>query len=222
MREACCNFENINDLDNAFDRARAEKEARAYLDTGAGKRIDRLLAHLKDRLGGPASVLDIGCGVGGAHFELLRAGLARQVVGVEASSGYVAAGQQIADELGMAGQVRYVQADFAQAPQEFEPADVVIMDRVVCCYPHLEPLLDPAAGRTQRYLVLSYPREVWWNRIFHLVVNGLRRIRKSDFFTYLHPHAEIERIARRNGLSAHYSDRFAEWQITVFARPQAS
>jgi 2-polyprenyl-3-methyl-5-hydroxy-6-metoxy-1,4-benzoquinol methylase len=213
-----CVPQDINDLDNTFDAKRAEKEARAYLQEGIGKRAEKLIAYLVDHCTKPMSVLDIGCGVGGAHYELLRRGKTRQVVGVEASSAYIEAAERIGDQLGLRDRVEHVQRDFAQSAEAFDPADVVILDRVICCYPHLEGLLDPAAGRANRYLALSYPREAWWVRAGIGLENAFRALRRQAFRTYLHPHADVMSIAGRNGMKPVHNDTEGSWQITVFER----
>jgi SAM-dependent methyltransferase len=218
MQDACCVPRNINDLENTFDQKRAEDEACAYLEKGSDKRIKKLLAYFEGQSIKPFTVLDIGGGVGGAHFELLKNGLALSVVGVDASPSYIASARQIADSLKLTERVQYIQMDFAQSPVSIESADIVILDRVICCYPHLESLLAPAARRATRYLALSYPREDWWVRVFYRLTNGIRRLSSSEFFTYIHSHADVHRIALQNGLSPVHATRSGEWQITIFER----
>ena len=220
MQDACCVPHNINDLENTFDQTRAENEARAYLEKGADKRIKKLLAYFEDQSIKPFTVLDIGGGVGGAHFELLKNGLALSVVGVDASFSYIESAKQIANTLKLTDRVQYIQMDFAQSPRSIESADIVILDRVICCYPHLENLLAPAATRATRYLALSYPREDWWVRFFHRLTNSIRRLQRSEFFTYIHSHADVYRIALQNGLSPVHATRSGDWQTTVFERKE--
>jgi len=69
MRDSCCVPHNTNDLENTFNRKRAESEARAYLEKGADKRIKKLLAYFESQSAKPFTVLDIGSGIGAAHFE---------------------------------------------------------------------------------------------------------------------------------------------------------
>ena len=220
MQSACCTPRSINNLENTFDRKRAEKEAHAYLEKGANKRIKKLLAYFQDQAANPFTVLDIGCGVGGAHFELLKNGLAHRVVGIEASSHYISSARQIADSLKFANRVHYVQMDFAQSSDVIEAADIVILDRVICCYPLLENLLAPAARRATRYLAVSYPREDWWVRIFYRFSNIIRRLRKSEFFTYVHSHANVHEVASQNRLFPIYATYSGDWQITIFERQE--
>jgi SAM-dependent methyltransferase len=115
------------------------------LERGANKRIKKLLVYFQGQSPNPFTVLDIGSGVGGAHFELLKNGM-------EASSSFIASARQIADSLKITYRVQYIQMDFAQSFHSIESADIVILDRVISGYPHLENLLAPAATRAGRYL----------------------------------------------------------------------
>jgi magnesium-protoporphyrin O-methyltransferase len=68
-----------------------------------------------------------------------------------------------------------------------EPADIVVLHRVVCCYPDHERLLGAAAGHTRRFLVFSYPPR---NRLSRLLVAGqnlLFRLLRKEFRTFAHP-----------------------------------
>ncbi|NJN99080.1 MAG: class I SAM-dependent methyltransferase, partial [Anaerolineales bacterium] len=78
----CCSPRNINNLDTFFDAAHARKEAQHYLKKGLDQRTRKLIAYVMTYVPEPISVLDIGCGAGGAHLELLRQGVAGHAVGV--------------------------------------------------------------------------------------------------------------------------------------------
>lgn len=219
MNCCCCPPGGINNLDKFFDPKIAQDDAQRYLKKGLDRRGQKLIARLLTSANRPLHVLDIGCGAGGVHHELLRRGVAGTVVGVDASSAYLAAAKANAASLHLSNAVIYVHQDFAQSPGEFAPADVVIMDRVICCYPHLSPLLSAAAQRAQRYLALSFPVEAWWLRWpFYLLDAGLTFFR-SKYHPYLHPQAQVISIAQSAGLSLVHRDRSWWWQIMVFARP---
>lgn len=213
----CCSPEEVNDLDNTFGAERAREDAERYLKKGLGKRGKKLIAYLRGQVEG-GSVLDIGCGAGGVHHELLKLGVAGAVVGVDASSAYLAAAGGNAAVLGVSGRVTYHQRDFAQFADEFEPADVVILDRVVCCYPHLDQLLGQAAHRAQRFLAISLPIDTWWIRPVFAVIDRVLTLFKSKYHPYLHPHSEVLSIANAAGLQPVYIDRSGLWRIFVFGR----
>ncbi len=220
MNCGCCGQQNVNDLDNMFGVKRANGDAKRYLKKGLDKRGQKLIAYLLDhRQERPFSVLYIGCGAGGLHHEMLRQGVAGQVAGVDAASAFLAAAQANAVQLNLSEAVTYTQRDFAQLPDDFEPADVVTMDRVICCYPYLQQLLGAAAQRANRYLVLSFPLDDWWIRIVYRVLNGLISLfRRDGFHSYVHPHTQVLEIAQAAGLQPVHHDRSGIWQIMVFAR----
>ena len=182
----CCEPPDLGDVEGVFNSERASGEAGAYLRHGLEARAERLIAYLVENCAGPLRVLEIGSGAGGVHYELLRRGLAASAVGVEASSAYIDAAQSIGERLNLRGQVQYVHGDFTVAADEISSADAVILDRVICCYPHLDELLDASASKAERYLALSYPREKWWVRLAFGLYNLSLKLKRKRFRTYLH------------------------------------
>ena len=214
----CCQPPDSGDYEGMFDTDWANREADAYIDHGLEARAERLIAFLVENCAGPLRVLDVGSGAGGVHHELLRRGLAASVVAVEASSAYISAARMISERLGQDSQVQYLHGDFATAADGIDSADAVILDRVICCYPHLNQLLGASASKAERYLALSYPREKWWVRIAFGLFNVYLKLKRKDFRTFVHPHAEVQAIAERDGLEQVHADTEGFWQITVFER----
>lgn len=215
---SCCSSTDFGGVEEVFDPGRAAAEAETYLRAGLGARGRRLIAYLVENGRAPFSVLDVGSGVGGVHYELLRRGAAARAVGVEASSAYIDAAWSLGERLGLSAQVEYVYADFARAADAVEPADAVVLDRVICCYPHLEELLGAAARKAERFLALSYPKESWWVRLAFGLYNLSLRMRGRTFRTFVHPHREVDAIAARRGMRPVHSDTQGMWRIAVFAR----
>ncbi|MBI1881489.1 MAG: methyltransferase domain-containing protein [Chloroflexi bacterium] len=220
MNYSCCSPRNINDLDHTFDAPQARKDARRYLKKGPDKRTRKLIAYVLTHCREPVSVLDIGCGAGSAHQELLRQGVAERAVGVDASAAYLAAARDNAAQLNLSERVAYEQQDFAQAADTFASADVVLMDRVICCYPYLAQLLGAAAQHSQHYLSLSFPRDEWWIRLPYRVFDFFQTLFRSKYRFYLHPHTQVVALAEAAGLRPVHTDYTGIWQIMVFARSQ--
>lgn len=213
----CCE-PDVNNLEGTFDTKYARQSAADYLRKGLPKRGRKLIAYLQTHVAEPLSVLDIGCGAGGVHQELLRRGVARRAVGVDAASASIEAARQNAAVLGLAEAADYVHADFAQRAAEFEPADIVVLDRVVCCYPYLEALLGGAAAHTRRFLALSLPIERWWMRLLFWFFNATFWFIGGGYHPYLHPHSRVRAIAAEAGLQPVHADRHLLWQILIFER----
>src|SRR5688572_16023398 len=103
-----------------------------------------------------ATVLEVGGGVGEIQIELLKRGAASAVT-LELSPAYDDEATQLLREAGLEGRVERRLHDIAEDPEAVEPADVVVLHRVVCCYPDYERLLGVAAQHARRLLVFSYP-----------------------------------------------------------------
>ena len=214
----CCQPPESGDYEGMFDTEWANREADAYIRNGLEARAEALIAFLVENCAEPLRVLDVGSGAGGVHHELLRRGLAESAVAVEASSAYINAARTISERLGQDSQVQYLHGDFTAAADGIDSADAVVLDRVICCYPHLNQLLGASASKAERYLALSYPREKWWVRIAFGLFNVYLKLKRKDFRTFVHPHAEVHAIAVRDGLEQVHADTEGFWQITVFER----
>ena len=53
----------------------------------------------------------------------------------DASPAYLAAARTEAESRSYANRMRYVDGDFVEPAGELDAADIVTLDRVVCCYP---------------------------------------------------------------------------------------
>ncbi len=67
----CC---NVNGLNEVFNKSREAKESRKYLRKGLDRRATMVVGCLGDQGVSGASILEIGCGVGSLHMELLKQG----------------------------------------------------------------------------------------------------------------------------------------------------
>jgi magnesium-protoporphyrin O-methyltransferase len=181
-----------------FSRAFAERDARAFRShgvRGSARELVELAGDVHD-----ASVLDIGGGIGAIGLELLAAG-ARCATNVELSDSYEDVAVELAAERGVATRVERRIADIVDGAGAVEPHDVVVMHRVVCCYPDPEALMGAAADLTRRRLVLTYPQERRWIGAGLAAMNVFLRLRGCGFRTYLHPVGRILGAAEQHGLA---------------------
>ena len=142
--------------DQFFGGRFARRMAARYRKRGLDKTARRMVGFLEAAGIAGATVLEIGGGVGEIEIELLKRGArARQprALACVRRRGAAAAG-----EADLEGKAERRLHDIAVDPEGVEPADVVVLHRVVCCYPDYERLLSAAAGRARRLLVFSYPR----------------------------------------------------------------
>jgi 2-polyprenyl-3-methyl-5-hydroxy-6-metoxy-1,4-benzoquinol methylase len=135
-----------------FSRHLAKRYRRRGLDRTASRMVEFLAA--QGVVG--ASVLEIGGGVGAIQLELLRRGAA-SATNLELADSYDADAAALAAEAGVADRISRRRLDLARSPEAVEPHDIVVLHRVVCCYPDYEELLAAAADHAGRLLVFSHP-----------------------------------------------------------------
>ncbi len=211
----CCG--HTCDMSAYFDSQKAQSEARQYLKQGLSSHARAMLDSVCLSPINGASVLEVGGGIGSLQIELLKQG-AKEATNVEVSPAYLTAAQSLARQSGLADRIRHHQADFASQPDLVAPADIVILHRVVCCYPDMPRLVAGAADQAQRLLAISFPRDVWY---MHLLIEAQATwacLQRSRFRNYVHSPQAMMRIAADRGLRL-ARQRFAgQWHIAVFER----
>ena len=203
--------------DRHFTPARAQAELAQYRQRGPRGTARLILKSLSDLAVTPRTLLDIGAGVGVLHHELLGSGVGR-AVHVEAAAAYVAAAEQETARRGHGGRVQFRHGDFVGLASELGSAEVVTLDRVVCCYPELEPLISLSAEKAERYYVLSFPHDRWYVRAHTWWQNQQRRRAGNAFRTFVHPVGRIEALVRSAGFQVLQSRRTLVWRVLVFKR----
>ena len=163
------------------------------------------------------TLLDIGSGIGSLTFRLLESG-ATHAVAVDASSAYNVVARQEAERLGRADAVRFLHADFVIVAPDLPAAALVTLDRVVCCYPSYEALLNPALRHAEKCFALSYPRDLWYVRLGVLLENAQRRLTKNPSRTYVHPAVRMEAVIRAAGFKLSTRRETWMWSIDVYTR----
>jgi 2-polyprenyl-3-methyl-5-hydroxy-6-metoxy-1,4-benzoquinol methylase len=210
----CCEPDGY---DEAFSGRFARRMARRYRRRGLSRSARAIITFLSDRGIDGASILEIGGGVGQLHVELLRHGAAK-ATNLEISANYEKEAALLLERTGMAGLVERRFLDIAQVPDEVERADVVVLHRVVCCYPDYERLLGAAAGKAGRLLVYSYPPRNLFSRAMFWADNRTRRLKGGTFRAFVHPPAAMLDVALRSGLSDAYRWRGFGWCVVGLER----
>ena len=194
---ACCSSVGAA-AERQFSEKRATKDLADYRTNGPGSTARLLLAGIAKAGQSHGRLLDIGSGVGALTFELLELGLT-EAIGVDLSSAYVAAAAEEAARRGRTASVQFAHGDFVGIARQFLPADIVTLDRVVCCYPKYERLLDESVRHADRCFALSYPRDVWYVRTWVGVQNLARQVRRNPFRTFVHSASAMDHVIRRAG-----------------------
>ena len=164
-----------------------------------------------------ASLLDIGGGIGIIDQELLKAGAGHAVM-VDVSQAYLDVAREEARAVGLLDRIEFHQGDFVQRARETAPADIVTLDRVVCCYADADALVGLSAAHAGRAYGLVLPRDRLVVRSAIRVYNWTLRLRRKAYRGYVHSNAAIDRLAAAGGLRQRSAGRTFIWRVVVYER----
>jgi 2-polyprenyl-3-methyl-5-hydroxy-6-metoxy-1,4-benzoquinol methylase len=191
--------------------------AKRYRKRGLDRTARHMVEFLQSRGLGGTTVLEVGGGIGEIQLELLKRG-AERTVNLELSPGYEQEAALLAREAGVDGRVERRIHDIAVDPADVEPADIVVLHRVVCCYPDYERLLGAAADHAQRLLVFSHPPRNPISRAILATQNLGFRITRREFRTFAHPPPAMLAVLERHGLRPVFTHRGIPWQVAGLER----
>jgi magnesium-protoporphyrin O-methyltransferase len=199
----------------------ARKVARRLRRRGLDPTRSRLVDFLDTQGLEGASVLEIGGGIGEVHLELLRRG-ARSATNLEISTSYEDQAGRLLAESGLGDRVSRRFLDIATEPDQVEPADIVVLHRVVCCYPDYARLLAAAASHARRLLVFSHPPGTVLSRLSFGFDNQVRRIRGNDFRAFVHPPEAMLAVVEAQGMTLRYRHCGLSWTVVGLDRSTTS
>ncbi len=200
-----------------FDQKTAIRDLRDYRRHGPDATTRALIDALRSRGVEQSTLLDIGGGIGVIQLELLKAG-ARTATSVDASAAYQSYAQTEADRQGLGERITFQLADFVDLAAHVPPADIVTLERVVCCYSDVEPLVRLSAERCRRLYGLVYPRDRWPAHVVVWVENLFRRLFRNPFRSYVHSVAAMDALIRSLGFTQASKVRTFVWEVVVYER----
>jgi 2-polyprenyl-3-methyl-5-hydroxy-6-metoxy-1,4-benzoquinol methylase len=216
--DECCDPRGPEGYDDVFDERYARGVAQRYLRKGPTATERRIVEFLAANGLSGASVLEVGGGIGVIQLELLARGASR-TVNLELSSAYEEEAQTLISRAGAMGRVtRILGVDLAREPQSVEPADVVVLHRVVCCYPDHERLLSAAADHARSVVVFSHPPRSWIMRTGVCSDNLLMRLTGRSYRGFVHPPDAMVDVVRRRGFVPRYRYRGFAWSVVGAVR----
>ena len=193
-----------------FNSKFARRDLERYRRTGLSE-TERDLVTLCHEVEG-ATVLEVGGGIGALQLELLEDGAA-SATNVELSGAY----EEAARELFAERDVQRLVGDFVEL--DVPAHDIVLLHRVVCCYPDVDALVGAAADRTQRRLALTLPQQRRWIGWGLAAVNAWLRLSRCGFRTYQHPLDRVVSVAATHGLRLDARVRRGViWESLAFVR----
>ena len=161
------------------------------------------------------SLLEIGCGVGVLHQTLLERG-ASAAVGIDLSDEMLDHARRRATEHELDERVSYELGDFVETQACFDPADITLLDKVVCCYPAPKELLEASVAKTRVAIALTFPCKHPLGILFTAVWNLGFWLLGSDFRSFVHEPSLIRQWLKENGLRQSYSRNTYWWHSEVY------
>lgn len=212
MSTCCCHARSAGRFFSFF----AQRSRKRYERKGFEASQKQLIAGLEQAAYRDATVLDIGCGVGHLHQTLLERG-ARSAVGIDLAPRMLAEARDWAERRGLSERVRYIEGDF-MALGDIDTADIALLDKVVCCYPDAQGLVEKSLAKTKHVYGLTYPRDRWFVRLGVGVIACLLRLMRSDFRSYVHDPEQIERWITDRGFRKRFEGQTAIWLTQVYEK----
>ena len=210
----CCTPKGYRTI---FSEKNAHSEAKRYRREGLDKLSRRIAELVKERGVEGRTILEVGGGIGAIEIDLLKAGASR-AANVELTPTYEDAAAALLGEVGLGDRVERRVGDFVEAGADVEAADIVILNRVICCYPDMPRLAGAAAEHARVLLVLTFPNSRWSTRVGLTLVNLVFRLMRVQFRVFLHRPERILAEAERHGLRARSIHRGLVWQTTALDR----
>lgn len=213
---SCCYGDEYGEI---FSDASAQRTARRFARKGL-RGSARVLADGVTATGiAGATVLEVGGGIGHVHIELLRRGAAK-ATNVELSPGWEAAAASVLGETGLRDRVDRRIGDFVDAA-DLPEADVVILHRVICCYPDWPAMLRATTARARQTVGITLPTDRWWTRVGIRAANAAVALQRRAFRAYVHPPEAIISALVGDGLRVESDDTSPLWRTIVARRPAA-
>ena len=200
-----------------FSRRAARRSLERYRSKGLDEIERRIVASAKETGIQGARVLEIGGGIGVVQAELLEVGAATGEV-VELVGTYKPYARELASDKGLSDRVTFRVVDLVEDPDDVEPADVVVLNRVVCCSPDGIELTGIAGRLARRTLVLSYPRDVAWVRLAVGLLNLGQRLSRRSFRAFVHSPAKLRAAVEEQGLRATDLGKTGFWEYSTLER----
>jgi len=228
---SCCRNPRIEGTNSFFSRF-SKSYAKKFRKKGLEKTQKFLLEGVKiglrekDRPGESPlrdkTILDVGCGVGALHLTMLREGASR-ALGVDISEGMLEKARAFSSDMGLENQVEYLNADFVslQEGPGAGKADVLLMDKVVCCYEDVEALMEKAMRQTGTVFALSHPRDRSVLKFAFRAQIFFARLFRFRFHPCWHSWPRVHGMLEQAGFKRVYSNRTFVWDVSAYRLPGA-
>ncbi len=205
-------------IEAKFDQKYVAKKLKKYRNEGPKKTALQLIEALRAQGVAGMTLLDIGGGVGDLQHALIKLGVSH-ATDCEASAAYLEACRQEAERLGHPEQIDHVLGNFIECAKDIAPADIVTLDRVICCYDDMPALVNLSAQKARRLYGVVYPLDRWWIRLaMDLYYNVRYWLQRNPMRNFVYATEAVEAVIRSNGLERRFYRAMGLWQVVVYAR----
>ncbi len=210
---SCC----VQAADKFFDDKYALRDLKRYRKKGPFGTSKLLVEALKQYALEEQALLDVGGGIGMITHEVLAAG-GRNATVIDMSTASLKLAAEEAVRRGTPDAISFLHGDVVQQADDLPVADIVALDRVVCCYPEPVKLLNAVLGKCTNLFAISYPRSHAYTRFSFWFGNKIWRLTGHRFQTYVHDEALLENQIRHNGFELITSAQTPLWQTALYQR----
>jgi SAM-dependent methyltransferase len=204
-----------------FDDKTADDDLGRYRRQGPDRTTRMLLDMIRSVGLRDATLLDVGGGIGVIDHELL-VDVVESAVLVDASPPAVDAARAEARRRGTIDRMELVEGDFVARASEIDRAQIVTLDRVVCCYADVESLIRNSASRARSLYGLVLPRDRAILRLSARLINVWYRIRGLRYRAHAHPNRVVDALVADAGLRPRIEGGTWAWRVVLYDRPGAS
>ena len=204
-----------------FDARNAERDRDRYRKDGPDRSTAMLLDLIRRHGVAGATVLDVGGGIGVIDQELLRSGAGRAVL-VDASRASLQVARDEANRANVLDRMEIAEGDMVRLAPQLDDADIVTLDRVVCCYRDPVSLVGVSGARARRLMGIVLPKDRLLIRVGLRIMNVVFRLRRSAYRAYAHPNRLVDELAAEQGLHPAAETGTFFWRVVLYARADAA
>jgi magnesium-protoporphyrin O-methyltransferase len=211
IQEHCCG------ADLFFDKKKSNKEYREYLKKGPSKITGKIIKQLSNQMIEGKSLLDVGGGIGALQWWFLAMGGA-QTSSIDASSSYLQQSQNHAMENDWDNKTHFIYGDYTEVHSQVHSPDFITLDKVVCCYPNFNEIIEISCGKANSHVALSYPTDDVISKIIFGLIIVFAKLKRNSFRPYIHPVKSIRILFEQCGYERVSHTITYPWHIETYRK----
>lgn len=211
--ENCCNLA----YQDTFDHKRAKKELADYKKKGVKANSQPLLKLIQNLPLKDAEVLEIGGGIGALVFESFKRGIQRAFC-IDISKAYADTFLTESKEKGLEDKIEHYLGDFLEHSDKTPQVDLVILDKVICCYEDYVELINTSSAKAKQWYAFTLPQNNLVVKIGHALSMAVKRLKGDPFTSYIHPISTIKELLKNAGFEEIASSNRRGWKSMLFEK----